>query len=451
MHLNGDNADTIQVAINDNGNTGSGGGTDIDLGSVNVDISAVNDDPTNVGSLPTDITVTEDVASNVDLSLIDIADVDSATGNLTVILTTGSGGRLAASTAGGVSVSGSSSGVLRLTGNQTDLNTFLNDVTKIKFTSDLNANGDNADTIQVAVTDNGNTGIGRRGTIPLGSVNVDIAPVNDDPTNAGSLPTDITVIEDVASNINLSRINLSDVDSASGDLTITLTTGSGGTLTAVDAGGVTVGGSGSGVLTLTGTQTELNAFLDTVTSIQFTSFLNANGDNADSIQISVTDNGNTGSGGGGTINFGSVNVDINAVNDDPTNAGSLPTDVTVERRFGERCRLKPDQSVRRGFGPRQSDDHVDHRSRAANWQRSRRRRNRCRQRQRRVEVDRQSNQLERVPGRGLQHPLHQRLEHQRGQCRYDSDQCERQRQLRFGRWRQHRLRHCQRRHRRGQR
>ena len=93
-HTNGDNADTIQVEINDNGNTGTGGGTDINLGTVNVDITATNDDPTNAGSLPSDIAVTEDVSSNVDLSAVDFSDIDAAAGNLTVTLTTSTGGDL---------------------------------------------------------------------------------------------------------------------------------------------------------------------------------------------------------------------------------------------------------------------------------------------------------------------------------------------------------------------
>ena len=95
-HTNGDNADTIQVEINDNGNTGTGGGTNINLGTTNVDIAAVNDDPTNAGTLPTDIAVTEDVSSNVDLSAVDFSDVDAAAGSLTVTLTTSTGGDLSA-------------------------------------------------------------------------------------------------------------------------------------------------------------------------------------------------------------------------------------------------------------------------------------------------------------------------------------------------------------------
>ncbi|MEZ5598523.1 MAG: hypothetical protein R3E84_19465 [Pseudomonadales bacterium] len=67
-----------------------------------ITVSSVNDDPTNAGSLPTDITVTEDVASNVDLSAIDLSDVDHNGGNLTVTWSTATGGNLSASSGGGV-------------------------------------------------------------------------------------------------------------------------------------------------------------------------------------------------------------------------------------------------------------------------------------------------------------------------------------------------------------
>ena len=57
-------------------------------------------------------------------------------------------------------------------------------------------------------------------------------------------------------------------------------------------GPVTVAGSGSGTLSLTGTQAALNSFLGTATNIQYLhgTPLTA-GDNADVIQVAVTDNG----------------------------------------------------------------------------------------------------------------------------------------------------------------
>ena len=303
----------ITVTVNDQG----GGGEQIVLAPTTLTITRINDDPTNAGSLPTDITAGEDVASDVDLSLIDLADIDANGGSLTITLSTGAGGTLAATSGGGVTVGGSGTGVLTLDGTITDLNNFLDIASNIQFIGALNATGNDIDTIQVDVTDNGNLGVGGGGTINLGTVNVDISPANDDPTNTGGLPSDVTVSEDLASNIDLSAIDLYDPDSASAALTMTLSTTSGGTLDAISGGGVAVTGSGSGTITLSGDQTALNAYLDAVTNIQYTGVTDANGNDIDSILITITDNGNVGVGGGGTIIIGSTNVDVTAVNDAP--------------------------------------------------------------------------------------------------------------------------------------
>ena len=128
---------------------------------------------------------------------------------------------------------------------------------------------------------------------------ITLSSVNDDPTNAGSLPSDITVTEDVSSNVDLSAINLSDVDHSGGNLTVTLSTSTGGNLSASSGGGVTVGGSGTGTLTLTGTLASLNTFLDTASNVQYLhSTTNLNGNDADTINVVVNDLGNTGTGGG---------------------------------------------------------------------------------------------------------------------------------------------------------
>ena len=329
LNVAGDNVDSITVEVNDQGNSGAGGGTDINFGSINVDSTAQNDDPTNSGGLPTDVAVTEDIATDIDLSQITIEDVDVATGSMTVTLTTASGGQLFAVTSGGVTVGGSGSGVLTLVGTKDNLNVFLDDPSKIQYQTALNAAGDDVDSITVEVNDQGNSGAGGGTDINFGSINVDSTAQNDDPTNSGGLPTDVTVTEDVATNIDLSQITIEDVDVATGSMTVTLTTASGGQLFAVTSGGVTVGGSGSGVLTLVGTKDNLNAFLDDPSKIQYQTALNAAGDDVDSITVEVNDQGNTGSGGGTDINFGSINVDSTAQNDDPTNSGGLPTDVLV--------------------------------------------------------------------------------------------------------------------------
>ncbi|MCP3952231.1 MAG: hypothetical protein GY697_08455, partial [Desulfobacterales bacterium] len=66
-----------------------------------------------------------------------------------------------------------------------------------------------------------------------------IIGVNDAPTNSGTFPTDISVTEDIAGNVDLSGMTLADVDSA-GSVVVTLTA-TGGTLAATSGGSVTVG------------------------------------------------------------------------------------------------------------------------------------------------------------------------------------------------------------------
>ena len=83
---------TVSFTVND-------GDVDSNTQARDIAIEATNDDPTNAGTLPTDISVTEDVASNVDLSDVDFSDIDAENGPLTVTLATGTGGQLTATTA----------------------------------------------------------------------------------------------------------------------------------------------------------------------------------------------------------------------------------------------------------------------------------------------------------------------------------------------------------------
>ena len=77
----GNDADTINVVVNDNGNTGTGGGSDQNLGTVNVDITAVNDEQvltTNTGA-----TVAEGSTGNVvTAAMLDTNDVDNTDAQL---------------------------------------------------------------------------------------------------------------------------------------------------------------------------------------------------------------------------------------------------------------------------------------------------------------------------------------------------------------------------------
>ncbi|MGY0556261.1 DUF4347 domain-containing protein, partial [Vreelandella sp. 2A-K22] len=267
--------------------------------------------PTNAASTitgaPSDITVTEDTVSNVDLSDVTLADSDGD--NLTVTLTA-SAGTLAASSGGSVTVSGSGAGVLTLAGTAANINTYLDTTTNIQYTGASNASGDNAATLSIKAND---------GTVDSSTttVNLDITAVNDAPTVAGA-PSDITVTEDTASNVDLSSVTFADADGDS--LTVTLTA-SAGTLAASSSGSVTVAGSGTGALTLSGSAADTNAYLDTISAIQYTGAENDSGDNAATLSLKAND---------GTVDSSTttVNLDITAVNDAPTVAGA-PSDITV--------------------------------------------------------------------------------------------------------------------------
>ena len=93
--------------------------------------------------------------------------------------------------------------------------------------------------------------------------------MNDAPAN--TVPVSITVTEDVAS--ALTGISIADADALGGNMLVTLSVPT-GTLAAITGGGVTVGGSGSGTLTLTGTVANINAFI-AAASVTFTTALNA--------------------------------------------------------------------------------------------------------------------------------------------------------------------------------
>ncbi len=182
----------------------------------------------------------------------------------------------------------------------------------------------------ISIKDDGGTTNGGADTAGIGvSSLVTISAVNDDPTNTGSLPTDVAVTEDVTSSVDLSTVNFSDVDAGNNLITVTLNTSTGGKIWASSDFDVTVFGSGTGTLTLIGGVADLNNFFSSASRFQYLHGTpHTAGDNADTIQVEVNDGGNTGSGGGGTINLGTVNVDITPVNDTPTTVGIA--DVTVD-------------------------------------------------------------------------------------------------------------------------
>ncbi len=148
-----------------------------------IDPTCVNQDPTLTG-LPTDITVTEDVASPLDLSATTFADVDSGASDVKLILAVNSGTLTANNppSIGMLITTFASGSPLIFTGTQAAINDYLSDANAISYTGALNNNGNNADVITFTANDGGNSGTGGGTDVGIGSVNIDILSVNDEPS-----------------------------------------------------------------------------------------------------------------------------------------------------------------------------------------------------------------------------------------------------------------------------
>ncbi|MCK1504295.1 VCBS domain-containing protein [Bradyrhizobium sp. 18] len=301
---NANGAVSLTMTTSDQGFTGTGG-TLTDTDSININITAVNDGPTN--TLPASYTTNED--TSVKLSGLSVTDIDSGANNITVTLAVASG-TITAATAGSVTVTGSGTGSIVLTGTVANINTYLATVAnQPTYVPVANANG--AVSLTMTTSDQGFTGTG--GTLTdTDSININITAVNDGPTN--TLPASYTTNEDTSA--KLSGLSVTDIDSGANNITVTLAVAS-GTITAATAGSVTVTGSGTGSIVLTGTVANINTYLATVAN-QPTYVPVANANGAVSLTMTTSDQGFTGTGGTLT-DTDSININITAVNDAPVN------------------------------------------------------------------------------------------------------------------------------------
>lgn len=277
--------------------------------TMNIDVLAQNDDPVNNGVLPSTVVVNEDQQSPLDLTGIDLFDPDAAGNALRVTLSTQSGGQLTAIASGGVSISGSGTATLELSGTQTDLNGFFSNPLNVSYTSVLDQNGLAIDRIRVQVTDNGNLGAGGGGQIDLGFIDVDVLAMNDAPV--ATVPVTQSVVEETPTAV--SGFSVSDVDAGAGLLTARLQSINGQLSLTLAAGVSVVGGSNdSDDVTISGTVADLNI---TLASLIYTANSNVVGTAADQITLTVNDSGNTGAGGP-LQDVGFVQINVFNVNDE---------------------------------------------------------------------------------------------------------------------------------------
>ncbi len=137
----------LTVSVSDNSNTGTGG-TGNDSDALTLMVTAVNDAPSV--TLPASIAIL--VPGTLPLRGIEVADVDSAAGNVTATLSVPIG-TLSAITAGGVAVAGSGTATVVLSGNIASVAAFLAS-DAASYTADGNT------TLTVSLNDQGNFGSG---------------------------------------------------------------------------------------------------------------------------------------------------------------------------------------------------------------------------------------------------------------------------------------------------
>ena len=291
----GSNVYQVQVTVTD-----AGGLFDIQNITVTVTDVVENTAPVLGGTPPND-TAVEDVATAIDLSAYNVSDADGDTITLTLAVNRGT----IASTnnngvTAGVTVANSGTASMTLQGTAANLNTYLNNTALTTFTTAAN----DTTTAVLTVTPNDGTVNGTADT-----VSITISQVNDAP-EVSSLPASVSGFEDTTFNVDLSAASFTDVDSPA--ITVTLTA-SAGTFEPPALGVVTATRVSATVISLNGTPSNINTYLNTASNIRYTGALNANGNPEATITVTAND-----ADGSSNVNLGTVNINITAVNDEPS-------------------------------------------------------------------------------------------------------------------------------------
>ncbi|MFQ2761411.1 retention module-containing protein [Aeromonas caviae] len=249
-------------------------------GTVHLDVSPVNDAPVNV--LPDDTQVAQEDEPFV-IQGLQVKDVDAGNGIMEVRLSV-EHGTLTLPAGSGVTLTGNGTGDVVLTGTLADLNALLSGGVTYQGDPDFHGN----DALTMVTDDRGNTGSG--GALSDTDVlPILVQPVNDAPVN--QLPTTPQVAQEDQP-FTIHGLQVSDVDAGNSPLSVTLSVLH-GTLELAAGSGVTVSGSGSNTLVLSGSQDAINALLAGGVTYQGEQDFNGQ----DALTMVTNDLGNTGSGG----------------------------------------------------------------------------------------------------------------------------------------------------------
>ncbi|BBQ30446.1 hypothetical protein WP2W18E01_20280 [Aeromonas caviae] len=290
--------DALTMVTDDRGNTGSGGAlSDTDV--LPILVQPVNDAPVN--QLPTTPQVAQE-DQPFTIHGLQVSDVDAGNSPLAVTLSV-LHGTLELAAGSGVTVSGSGSNTLVLSGSQDAINALL--AGGVTYQGEQDFNGQDA--LTMVTNDLGNTGSGG----PLSDTDVlpiEVEPVNDAPVT--QVPGSLQVKED--GSLSLTGISVKDVDAGSAPITMVLRVEHGVLTLLGAAGAVSVQGAGTSVVTLVGSLDDLNGLL--AGNLHYEPARDFWG--LDNLSITTSDQGNTGAGGVLT-DSAQIAIQVTAEPDDP--------------------------------------------------------------------------------------------------------------------------------------
>ena len=183
---------------------------------------------------------------------LSIADVDAASSTVKATLSVVSGTISAAAGTTGVTVAGSGTNTITLTGTVAQINDLLAGNLSSTLTYTINSDTPVAsDTLTLTANDQGNTGSG--GALTANdTATINITALNDAPT-ATITPASYTTSEQTTLTLHGTGLAINDVDAVSGTLQVTLSVTEGRVNLTAGATGVTISGSGTATATITGT------------------------------------------------------------------------------------------------------------------------------------------------------------------------------------------------------
>jgi hypothetical protein len=248
---------------------------------VTVTVTPVNDGPVN--SVPGDQAIDEDNSLVFSSGVLSVSDVDADDADtdpgITVSLTVNHGTLTVGSS--NATVSGDGSGNVQIDGSVANVNGALNGLT---YAPNMNYNG--SDTLTMNTSDKGNTGPGSALTAN-GTVNITINPINDAPVN--TVPGSQVVFNTETLSFNASQFQVADVDATTLEVNLSA---SEGTVSLGNTSGLTVTGNNSMDLTASGSISNLNTALNSLTYDPTDGYIGS-----DTLTMTTSDLGQSGAGG----------------------------------------------------------------------------------------------------------------------------------------------------------